>query len=78
MRTLEQLFEEKRGILDNGAYVRSKASEAFAGSPLMLTNEFPDAPPRDGGLLGIAFYASRDLRVADALTAKLRASEKKN
>ena len=36
MKTFAQRFEERRGVLDNGAYVQSKAAEVFNGTKLLL------------------------------------------
>ena|SRR5437899_6544869 len=66
MKTLVQFFEEKRGIADNGAYVRSKAPEVFRGSALVLSEDFT-RPPENGARIIIAFYSLPDLKLVDAL-----------
>jgi hypothetical protein len=73
MKTFAQLFEERRGILDNGAYVRSKAAEVFNGTKLLLREGLPSAP-NDGALLGIAFYSLPDLAVLDEVVERSRNS----
>jgi hypothetical protein len=37
MRPFAQFFEERRGVIGNGTYVRSKAHEVFSGTILMLS-----------------------------------------
>ena len=73
MKTFAQLFEEKRGIIDNGNYVRSKAHEVFSGTTLGLSEALPSAPS-DGALLGIAFYSLSDLVVLDEVVERSRNS----
>src|SRR6266853_5797969 len=70
MKTLLELFEEKRGVLDNGAYVRSKAPEVFRGSALVLRDELAPTPRVAGALVGIAFYSPSDLKIVDALVRR--------
>jgi hypothetical protein len=69
MNTFAQLFEERRGIIDNGAYMRSKAPEVFKGTNLVLTEDVPSAPT-DGALLGMAFYSLPDLLVLDEVVER--------
>jgi hypothetical protein len=72
MMTFAQLFEESRGMLDNGAFVRSKASEIFSGPPFALSEGLPIVPQRDGVLVGIAFYSLPDLRFLDDIVLRSR------
>ena len=69
MNTFAQFFEERRGIVDNGAYMRSKAREVFKGTNLVLTEGVPSAPT-DGALLGVAFYSLPDLVVLDEVVER--------
>lgn len=73
MKTFAQLFEERRGLIDNGAYVRSKASEVFRGTKLLLKDGLPSVPT-DGALLGIAFYSLPDLVLLDEVVERSRDS----
>jgi hypothetical protein len=73
VKTFAQLFEERRGSLDNGAYVRSKASEVFSGTELRLRDGIPPAPT-DGAVLGVAFYSLPDLVVLDEVVERCRNS----
>lgn len=77
MTTFAQLFEERRGALDNGAYARSKAPEVFRGTNLVLSEGMP-AAPSDGALLGIAFYSLSDLVILDDLVERSRQSSHSN
>ena len=70
MTTFEQLFEESRARLDNGAYIWSKASAILSGTTLALTQGLPTAPQRDGVLLGVAFYSLPDLQVLDDIVIR--------
>jgi hypothetical protein len=54
----------KRGLIDNGAYVRSNAPEIFAGSKLALVEDFAPAPV-DSARIVAAFYSLPDLKVVD-------------
>lgn len=72
MKAFAQLFEERRGVVDNGAYVRIKAPEVLGGTNLVLREGMPSAPPSDGALLGIAFYSLPDLIVLDDIVERSR------
>jgi len=72
VRTFEQLFEESRGRLDNGAYIWSKASEILSGTTLVSIEGLPVAPQRDGVLLGVAFYSLPDLQFLDSVVIRSR------
>lgn len=74
MNTFAQLFEERRGVGDNGAYVRSKASEMFSGTSLVLREGMPSASPRDGVRFCIAFYSLLDLLILDDVVERSRKS----
>jgi hypothetical protein len=74
MKTFAKLFEERRGAVDNGAYVRSKAAEVFSGTSLVLREGMPSAPPNDGARLGIAFYSLPDLLILDDVVERSRKS----
>jgi hypothetical protein len=76
METFAQLFEERRGVLDNGAYVRSRASEVFSGTGLVLSEGMPSAPPSDGAVFGIAFYSLPDLVILDDVVERSRNSSR--
>lgn len=71
MPTFAQLFEERRGVVDNGSYVRSKAHEVFSGTSLLFSEAVPSAPT-DGALLGVAFYSLPDLAILDELVERSR------
>jgi len=73
MKNFAQLFEERRGVVDNGAYVRSKASEVLNGTKLLLREGLPSVPT-DGALFDIAFYSLPDLVVLDELVERCRNS----
>jgi hypothetical protein len=73
MNTFAQLFGERRGIIDNGAYMRSKAAEVFNGANLLLREGLPSAPS-GRALLGIAFYSLPDLVVLDEVVERSRNS----
>lgn len=73
MMTFAQLFKERRGVRDNGAYVRSKTPEVFSGTTLVLREGKPSAPG-DGALLGIAFYSPPDLVILDSVVERSRRS----
>jgi hypothetical protein len=73
MKTFGQLFEERRGVVDNGPYLRSNASELFTGTGFALREGMPSAPSA-GVLLGIAFYSLHDLMVLDEFVQRSRNS----
>jgi hypothetical protein len=75
MKTFAQLFEERRGVLDNGAYARSMASGVFRGTDMLLNEGVPLAPT-DGAVLGVAFYSLPDLVVLDKVVDRCRKSHK--
>jgi len=75
MKTFAQFFEEGRGVVDNGAYVRSNASQLFTGTRLVLREGVPSAPS-EGALLGIAFYSLPDLVVLDEFVERSRNSSR--
>lgn len=72
MMKLTHLFDERRGILDNGSYVRSRAPEVFEKTPLRLAHELATGSGKNRVVLGVAFYSRPDLELLDALVQKLR------
>ncbi len=72
MKAFAELFEERRGVVDNGAYLRTKAPEVLGRTNLVLREGMPSAPPSDGALLGIAFYSLPDLIVLDDIAERSR------
>ena len=74
MKTFAQLFEERRGAVDKGAYVRSNAPEVFRGTSLVLREGMPYAPPIEGARFGIAFYSLPDLLILDDVVERSRKS----
>jgi hypothetical protein len=72
MKSFAQLFEERRGVVDNGAYVRTQVPELLEGTNLALREGMPSAPPSDGALIGIAFYSLPDLIVLDGIAERSR------
>jgi hypothetical protein len=74
MMTFAQIFEQRRGTLDNGAYLRSKAPEVFSGTSLVLSEGLPTVPLSHGALLGIAFYSLSDLQLLDDVVLRSRNS----
>jgi hypothetical protein len=74
MKTFAQLFQERRGAVDNGTYVRSKAPEVFRGTSLALREAMPSAPPSDGARFGTAFYSLPDLLILDDVVERSRKS----
>lgn len=72
MKTFAQLFEERRGILDNGAYVRSRAPELLNATRLVFAEGMPSRLPNDGALLAIAFYSLPDLQFLDDIVERSR------
>jgi hypothetical protein len=74
MITFGELFREGQKInpLDNGAFARLNAQEALSGSGITFrSSEVPELP-RNGAIIGIAFYSLADLSLIDELVIARR------